>query len=307
MEGKIIVTYISNARDIKGVLLIKYNLNKIHSKYSFGCIVTENVTQSTITLLNKHKIKVFPVNMKAILSKYNILPEHIDKIINKHLFGKLCVFGLYNYDTVLYLDTDILILNNIDHLLDRAPTIKKLWMVADTQATSDYNSIITVSDRFNSGVIILKPSEDIFNSCFKILCGEGIGFFERDLFVSDQYILEKMNTLNIINIECLELRYNVHPILVESITKYKLMKKIYILHYMVNPKPWSLYDLESEHVFENTTCCKLFKLWFDLYNEMVDAYYFRQTKDTHISGYKKGYYGDNNKLIVDNKLITDLD
>jgi lipopolysaccharide biosynthesis glycosyltransferase len=213
---------------------------------------------------------------------------------------------LINYDTVLYLDTDILLLHNIDHLLEKKVTKKKIWMVADTQATADYKSIIIVKDRFNSGVIILRPAEDMCKECFQLLCDEGSDLFNKDLFLSDQYIFEKLYNQNKLDISCLELCYNVHPILVESITKYKLMKKIYILHYMVKPKPWTLYDLEVDHIFENTTCKDLFKLWLDLYNEMLETTYFKQNKTTNISGYKRGYY-DNNKLVVYNKLITKLD
>ena len=75
---------------------------------------------------------------------------------------------------------------------------------------------------------------------------------------------------------------------------------------MVNPKPWTLYDLEVDHVFENNTCMDLFKLWLKLYNEMIETAYFKQNKTTNISGYKIGYY-DNNKLVIYNKLITNLD
>jgi len=306
MNKKIIVTYISNSRDIKGVLLLNYNLIKLKSNYSFGCIITEEVSTEIIALLKKFHIQVFPISMKDILDKYNILDQHKKLIINKHLFGKFCIFNLLNYDTVLYLDTDVLLLHNIDHLLEKKVTKKKIWMVEDTQATSDYNSIIIVKDRFNSGVIILKPNLEMFTSCFKLLCDEGIGLFNKDLFLSDQYIFEKLYKQNNLEINCLEFRYNVHPILVESITKYKLMKKIYILHYMVKPKPWTLYDLEVDHIFENTTCKDLFKLWLDLYNEMLETTYFKQNKTTNISGYKRGYY-NNNKLIVNNNLITNLD
>ena len=75
---------------------------------------------------------------------------------------------------------------------------------------------------------------------------------------------------------------------------------------MVKPKPWTLHDLEVDHTFENNTCMDLFKLWLNLYNEMIETTYFKQNKTTNISGYKRGYY-DNNKLVVNNKLITNLD
>lgn len=302
----IIVTYISNSRDIKGVLLLNYNFKKLKSKYKFACIVTENVSDKSINLLEKNNIIIFKFNLNNILKDCSITDSHINKIIDKHLFGKFCIFKLSDYDTILYLDTDTLPLTNIDHLLEKNVTKKKIWMVQDMQASSDYNSIILIKDRYNSGVIIAEPSEYVFNNCFKLLCDEGEEFFNSNIFISDQYIFEKLNNENLIDIQTLELKYNMHPILIESTYKLKMTDKVYILHYMTQPKPWDLYNLDIDHTFENTQCAELFKLWLHLYNEMIEIKYFSLKKNTNISGYYNGFY-ENNILKYNSQLLTKFD
>ena len=69
-----------------------------------------------------------------------------------------------------------------------------------------------------------------------------------------------------------------HPILIESTYKLKMTDKVYILHYMTQPKPWDLYNLDIDHTFENTQCAELFKLWLHLYNEMIEIKYFSLKK-----------------------------
>ena len=74
----------------------------------------------------------------------------------------------------------------------------------------------------------------------------------------------------------MSMRYNCHPILVESLQKLKLVDNICILHYMVKPKPWELLDMNIDHVFENKVCEELFHLWLKLYLENDFKYIFQK-------------------------------
>tara|TARA_E500000178_G_C17022057_1_gene756120 strand:- start:1886 stop:2803 length:918 start_codon:yes stop_codon:yes gene_type:complete len=300
---RIITTFISNDRDIRGVLLLKYNLKKINSKYNFGCIVTEDVSEESIELLKKYKIELFKINFSNILHNFKFSKSHIQKVKNKHLFGKLSIFSLTDYDKVIYLDTDILLLKNIDNLMNKKLEFNNIMMVNDIQATKDYSSIIVVRDKYNSGVIVFKPSDYLYNNCLNKLKSEGEELFNKDIFISDQYIFETLNNEKKIHIKPMSICYNCHPILVESLQKLKLVDNISILHYMVKPKPWELLDMNIEHVFENTVCQELFNLWLQLYLEMISNTYFSNNKLTNITAYKNGYYSGKS-LIVSNNIIT---
>ena len=64
-----------------------------------------------------------------------------------------------------------------------------IMMVSDIQATKDYRSIIIVKDRYNSGVIVFKPSEHLYNNCFDKLKSEGENFLTKIyLFLTNIYL-----------------------------------------------------------------------------------------------------------------------
>ena len=115
---RLYISYISNDRDIKGILALNYNLRKLESKYKFGCIVMEEVSSKSIAILENQNIRVFRSDLYNSLKKFNITEEHYKKIRSHHLFGKFFIFGLCDYDTIVYLDSDTMVLNNIDHLFD---------------------------------------------------------------------------------------------------------------------------------------------------------------------------------------------
>ena len=109
------------------------------SKYNFGCIITEDVDQESRKLLQKYKIEIFNINLGALLHKLKFSKSHIQKIKDKHLFGKLSMFSLTEYDKVICLeDTDILLLQNMNHLMYEKLEFNTIMMVSDIQATNDY-------------------------------------------------------------------------------------------------------------------------------------------------------------------------
>jgi hypothetical protein len=67
---------------------------------------------------------------------------------------------------------------------------------------------------------------------------------------------------------------------------------------MVKPKPWDFLEVNvSSYIFENKQCKDFFKMWLNMYNEMIDYLYFgKETTSTKITSYHWGKYNDNNTL-----------
>ena len=122
------------------------------------------------------------------------------------------------------------------------------------QADYDYSKVILIKNRYNSGVIVSNYNKSIFERLY-LLVKENIYKLtsdEENLFVSDQYIFELLNNIDHFNIKQLDLSYNIHPILVESALKNRLIRKPIIIHFMVNPKPWDFLNLRAgSYKFEN--------------------------------------------------------
>ena len=292
------ITYISNDRDIRAVLNLAFNLTKTKTKFPLQCICTENVSKEGTRILKERGIIIKHINLRTTLKHFSVQDNKIEYFINKHLFGKFYIFNIEGNHKFVYLDTDVLILQNIDHLFKQT-TLNNIYMVPDMQASDDYSKIILIKNRFNSGVIVSENNSNIFNNLYKLLADNVDELINNpDVFVSDQFIFEKLIDNNSYNILRQDLSYNIHPILVESALSLNLIERPYIIHFMVKPKPWELMDITIQsHKFENETCKKYFIMWIQMYYELTMYLYFNKNMGkTNIKSYHIGEYNNENKL-----------
>lgn len=270
------VTYMSSDRDLRGVLLLSYNLRKVSSKYKLCCIVVENVSDDAIRSLEKHGIMVVAFNFSDILTKeYKFDRKLANFVLKKQLFGKYLFFKL-EFDKKVYLNSDLLILRNIDELFDKEMKDNMLYMVCDMARNQDYSSISLMKNRFNTGVMLSTCDKSFTDAFFETLLEKGSEIFEKDSVICDlidKIIFEKLKKDDRVVIENLDMKYNMHPVLIEA--SMEKVQEISILHYMKSPKPWEFLDSKVDlHRFENNTCAHAYKLWLSEYNEMVMSTYF---------------------------------
>ena len=122
------ITYISNGRDYKAVLNLAFNLTKVRSKFPLYCICLEDVSESIIDVLQSRGISVVKFNLRSKLEEINMNIEQIKFIKDKHLFGKFAMFNIPECEKFVYLDTDVLILQNIDHLFGITPELNLFFI-----------------------------------------------------------------------------------------------------------------------------------------------------------------------------------
>lgn len=141
-----------------------------------------------------------------------------------NVFAKLRAWQLTDFDKVVLLDADTLVLQNVDDLFDRPPFA----------AAPDF----LLPDRFNSGVMVLAPSAETFAKMVEALGGAETydggdqGFLNT--FYSDWWSMPVEHRLpagyNLFHFIFQFLR--AHPVL-----KRSLEREAKILHYAVQ-KPW---------------------------------------------------------------------
>ena len=309
---KIYVSYMANDRDYKGVLLINYLLKKHKSKYSYIVICTELVSTNILDILKFNGIELHMINYKYILESFiKDNNEYVNDIIYKWYYGKFIIFSLEKYDKIIYLDTDLFILENIDHLFDY-DVENKLYMVYDIQQgiLNNKKAIFYIKNRFNSGVIIFKPSMKIFRLLYKRL--NDIGHDEFKKLSTDQDILNWIIENNSIECSVLDMKYNVTPVLVTDMKYHKFFEKPIIIHYMLSPKPWDILNpLPKKYGVINDECKYYFDLWLKTYIEMISVSIVCQSSQSGQSGqssqssqssnlFSEHYYGisQNNKIHV---------
>ena len=138
------VTILTNDAFCHGALVMQFTLLETRTLYpDIVCLVTHRVTESCRLLLRHSG---FVLQEVATLSNPNVgHKSHFGDV-----YSKLHVFSLVQFDKVVYLDADMMVLHNIDHLfeypaLSAAPEINPPAL-------------------FNSGLMVLKPSRALFES-----------------------------------------------------------------------------------------------------------------------------------------------
>jgi lipopolysaccharide biosynthesis glycosyltransferase len=258
------ITYLSNDRDYKGVLLLNYNLKKYNHKYNLECIILEGVSSKVKKILEKSNIKIHFFCLKDILLEFNINDDYSNYLINKHYYGKYLIFRLTQYTKIVYLDTDLLIKKNIDELFDY-DTSETMYMTYDLAINS--GNLYFKKKQFNSGVIVLEPNIHTYTNLYRGLCNYKKNILNQD--ATDQTIMNYLNENGTINVGYLHFKYNYLSNLGE--TEKALVTDIGIVHFILQPKPWNIVDFDENvlqmNIYSNVK--PFFLEWLELYFSMV--------------------------------------
>ena len=223
---------------LDGCLILNENLKHINSKYKLLCLINEEITTKTRNVLDYFKIEYKEI--KKI--NYDVDFKGFEQSYYKNTFDKLSVFNLTEYEKVVYLDLDLLILENIDELF----TYNGLAMAYD----------YPFSNLHNSGVMVIEPNKNDYDNLIKIMMKK----MNNQEQLGDQDIINEYFP----RINSLPQGYNLMRIIKnETIKKYSYiwneendvfpLKKYdeknfekKILHYIVTPKPFQINHAYNE-------------------------------------------------------------
>lgn len=294
----IFLTYLSNDRDYKGALAINYMLKKYHSNYKLACIILENVSNSVITILYQSGIILHKYGLIESLKTFNYDNNFINYLVNKHYYGKFFMYDLTMYDKIIYLDTDLLLKANIDHLFLNNCSENKCYMTYDTEYNTVTNDILLSEHTFNSGVIIFQPNKE---TCCQFYLHLKINYENNtNSLKTDQDIFEIINNNKYIDVQHLEYKYNCPSMASCYFIKNNLLEEIVVIHFTLSPKPWYFIDF-TDSVFINkyySDVKEYFIEWLKIYNEMV--------LDNALNTFSDEIYVNLNEIYLINRLTRKL-
>ena len=149
------VTLLSTESYLPGVLALNESLRRFNSKYPLLVVVSNSIQPSTKDLLEKSGMQVV-----TCFESMDIPLE----IKNKsghwgNTFDKICIFGLTDFSKLVYVDSDMIMLRNIDELFD------KPHMSAVSAGKFLYPDWI----RLNSGIMVIEPEQGLPEKIMKTL------------------------------------------------------------------------------------------------------------------------------------------
>lgn len=276
-------TLITNSNYLPGVLTLNYSLKKHHSKYPLIALYTDQLDSETLRTLSENNIPTLRIG--------NLNPKsncHI-KFDKRFLdtWSKLYFFKLVQFKRIIQLDSDMLILKNIDELMSLSLQNYKFasthaclcnplrlhhyphnWNSTNCVFSNHHNynhdSIIGPPSnvglsKCNSGILIVEPSLALFNEILEVLNDENkiknYTFPDQDL-LADLFYQDWLPISYKYN--CLKTFKNCHSDLWDLST-------IKNIHFILSPKPWDVDP--NTYVDESNT----FKLWWDINNERLQS------------------------------------
>ena len=244
------ISVLSTDNYLPGALVVNKCLKLTNAQFPFTILVTENISNDTISILKKNDIQI-------------IL---IDRIVNTELpethkwrynFTKLHIYNQTQFSKIVYIDLDMVITENLDHLFYKN----------HMSAVNSGGFVHSHWKQLNSGLIVIEPSNNLYNDLILItkkynnLTGDqsilhkhfvkwhtkkelNLGY-QYNMFVHDiPRAIKELNFTAINNID-------------EINEELKNNSNIKIFHY-IKPKPW------DNKVNNN----KYYSIWYNIYESI---------------------------------------
>jgi len=244
------VTFLTSDDFLPGAMTLLYSIKKsmqkkdqsdYHYPPELVCLVTPNISQKTRKMLCPTfctriiEVQSLDFPDQSIQNK-QIVANHVTSWSFQGALTKLHIFRLEQYDTILYIDADCLVVKDVTHLFD----LGKLYQ--ESEALLAAAPDIFPPDRFNAGVMVVRPSRSVFknmmdqSALLSSYDGGDTGFLNA-------YFSEWHS--NMPPFSRLKFGYNAQRFLYHSTYEKQpnywdlgVAPDLYIVHYSSSPKPW---------------------------------------------------------------------
>ncbi len=224
-------TLLSSSSYISGVLVLYRSLKKYgNTKYPFLCVCSRNISEKDTNILKKEGISCKRLSKSAIEGVE--IPNADNYSHWNFTFDKLLLWSLVEYDKIVFLDSDMIVLNNIDELFE-----KKAFSAV--QAGYLQNNLWV---RLNSGLIIIEPNNNICQQLLRQLPLTIAQFTNKGRNVGDQDVINdfvpdwpQKNELHLLEGYNLFFKYVTYY---HRIFNFKYNHDIKVIHFIGNKKPW---------------------------------------------------------------------
>lgn len=231
------ITLLSNRVYFEGVLVLHRSLKAVQAQYPLYCVLSVSVENAVQKKLEQEGIPCIRLSCTAVDGKVNPAGQGFSHW--NFTFDKLLVWGLTQFDKIVFLDSDMLIVRNVDKLFEQEP-------FSAVSADSSYPGNEHWCGGLNSGLMVICPDEDVKKrllQCIEPVLKESR---KQNKLIGDQdvvkYFLPEWGQCTSLH---LDEGYNLFA---DHITYYMRHlgysmsgitgKPIYIIHFIGKTKPW---------------------------------------------------------------------
>jgi glycogenin glucosyltransferase len=177
---------------------------------------------------------------------------------------KLHLFGLDSYDTILYIDADCLVLKDISHLLSIDDDEDGGQTTTTTTHANKRRGLLAAApdifppDKFNAGVMVLRPSKDVFDDMISRLPQQSsddntkcTSYDGGDTGFLNSYYPDWYSSWPVYS--RLSFGYNAQRLMYHYTYQNRPqywdegIDSLYIVHFSSSPKPWKAMNSSSEN------------------------------------------------------------
>lgn len=263
------ITILTSESYIMGCVVLDRSLKMLKSKYPLVVVCPEDIDADVFAQLSKYGVNYVT---QSNLPQNIILRSNKVDYWNATLF-KIKVFDMLQYKKIVFLDSDMIVLKNIDHLFE-------LGHMSAVAAGSVLHS--EWDGELNSGMMVLEPNHDDYLSLLD--CIEPAYKFrtESELGFGDQDII-KMNYKSWPDNDRLHLPEKYNTMLgyggcLKRAGEIESYDDIYVYHFTGKEKPWHksfisqiiiLIKIIKRAKFESYIDFKAYKQFKKLLRELV--------------------------------------
>lgn len=217
-EKKLAYISILTTEDYLDGLKVTFQSLRQYTDKEMVVLVNESISESVVRELSVCGMRVLRANDVGI--KAGILSEEMENDRWRHTLFKLRVFGITEYDSLIYLDSDMLICGNPDDLFFK----EHMSAVADSDFFPDYGR-----EGLNAGIFSFHPSKELEQNLIEKIpeVAETMDIFGDQDVINALFKLWGTETALHLGVQynacfyCLDTYNNITPVAVHFILKSK--------------------------------------------------------------------------------------
>lgn len=235
---KAFITLLSNEKYFDGVVILYRTLLELRSRYPLYCMLSTMVDKVVERRLENIGVKCIRLSRRTIDTDINAESNNLTFSHWSQTFDKLQVWGLTQFEKLVFVDSDMLIRSNIDSLFERPP-FTAVCAGCSYPTNADWYGL-------NSGLLVLEPNKKIEDDLYALAPKVVEEFLAKGMSVGDQDVINRyMSDWHLQKELHLDEGYNLFADYLSYYIKYngyswsgKQGSPVSVVHFIGRQKPW---------------------------------------------------------------------